>query len=79
MKKFTEDEIYNRIKRSLFISINGDMFRVTESNENDFYCREETYDYDCGGDEYTYTYEELADFINYENAVVKFFELKEII
>ena len=76
MKKFTADELYKLISRSCQIKLDGEWYRIYGSNEDEVYLI-----YECDnefGDEYNWTYDELAKMINEDHSTIEFYELKKI-
>lgn len=71
MKKLTVDELYKLFTRSSKIKMDGQWLDVYGSNEDEVYLTDD-------GDEWHYSYEEVARMVEEENVTIEFFELKKI-
>ena len=71
MKKLTADELYKLFTRSSKIKMDGQWLDIYGSNEDEVYLTDD-------GDEWHYSYEEVARMIEEENVTIEFFELKKI-
>lgn len=71
MKKLTVDELYKLFTRSSKIKMDGQWLDVYGSNEDEVYLTDD-------GEEWYYSYEEVARMIEEENVTIEFFELKKI-
>lgn len=71
-KKFTADELYKLFSKSAQVKWDGLWLQVYGSNEDEVYL------IDDDGEEYHYTYEEMAKLFAETNSSVEFYELKKI-